>query len=103
MQAGDNFTFLSTLNHNLVNDSCFNNVTVFILYANSDNFNRASSCSLETGNNVADINNLVNPSAHLTSTSNPNDNLMPVDASLYLNSSSAKVNVTVDNVIYTNK
>ena len=42
-----------------------------------------------------------NPSAHLTSTSNPNDNL--VDASLYLNSSSAKVNVTVDNVIYKNK
>ena len=73
------------------------------MYANSDNFNRASSCSLETGNNVADINNLVNPSAHLTSTSNPNDNLMPVDASLYLNSSSAKVNVTVDNVIYKNK
>ena len=91
LQAGDNFTFPSTPSHNLVNESSFNNVSACILWTNSDNFKEASSGLFETGNNVADINNLVNPSARLTSTSDAYDNL--VDASTCLNSASTKVNV----------
>ena len=75
----------------LVNDSSFNNVSACILWTNSDNFKEASSGLFETGNNVTDINNLVNPSARLTSTSDAYDNL--VDASTCLNSTSTKVNV----------
>ena len=65
------------------------------------NFNEASSGVFETGNNVADINNLVNPSARLTSTSYAYDN--SVDASTCLTSASAKVNVNISNVININK
>ena len=100
LRAGDNFTFPSTPNHNLVNDSCFNNVSACILCANSDNFNEASSALFETGNNVPDINNLVNPSARLISVSDAYDNL--VDASTCLNSASTKVNVNISNVININ-
>ena len=101
LQAGDNFTFPSTPNHNSVNDSCFNNVSACILCANCGNFNEASPGLLETGNNVADINNLVNPSAHLASTTDAYDNL--VDASTCLNSTSTKVNVNISNIININK
>ena len=100
LQAGDNFTFPSTPNHNLVNDSCFNNVSACILCTNSDNFNEANSALFETGNNVADINNLVNSSARLISTSDAYGNL--VHASTCLNSASTKVNVNISNVININ-
>ena len=89
LQVGDNFTFPSTPTHNLVNDVCFSNVTACILCANFNNFNEASSGLFETGKNVADINNLVNPSARLTSTSYAYDN--SVDASTCLTSASTKV------------
>ena len=101
LQAGDNFTFPNTPNHNLVNDACFSNVTACILCANFNNFNEASSGLFETGKNVTDINNLVNPSARLTSTSYAYDN--PVDASTCLTSASTKVNVNISNVININK
>ena len=101
LRAGDNFNFPGTPNHNLVNDSCFNNASACILCANSDNFNEASSGLFETGNNVADINNLVNPSARLTSTSDAYDNL--VDASTCLNSTSTTVNVNISNIININE
>ena len=55
LQAGDNFTFPSTPNHNLINNSCFNNVSACILFTNSDNFNEASSDLFETGSNITDI------------------------------------------------
>ena len=101
LQAGDTFTFPSTPNYNLVNDACFSNVTACILCANFNNFNEASSGLFETGKNVADINNLVNPSARLTSTSYAYDN--SVDASTCLTSASTKVNVNISNVININK
>ena len=101
MEDGDNFTFPSTPSHNLLNDSCFNNVSACILCTNFDNFNEASSGLFETDNNVADINNLVNPSAHLTSASDAYDNL--VEASTCLTSTSTKVNVNISNIININK
>ena len=58
--------------------SCFNNVSTCILCTNSDNFNEVSSGLFETDNNVADINNVVNPSARLTSASDAYDHLVHV-------------------------
>ena len=52
---------------------------------------------MEIGNNVADTNNLVNPSAHLTSASDGYDSL--ADASTCLTSPSSKVNVNISNII----
>ena len=106
MHAGDNFTVPSTPDHNLVNDSSFNNVTGCILHSTSDKFNKTRSGLFDTGNDVAlhdvtDINILVNPCARLTSTSDPYDNL--VDASKCLNSTSTKVNVNISNIININK
>ena len=101
LQAGDNFTFPSTPNHNLINDSYFNNVSVCILRTNSDNFNEASSGLFEIDNNVADINNLVNPSARLTRASDVCDNL--VDASTCLTSTNTKVNVNISSIININE
>ena len=56
---------------------------------------------LKLVNSVADTNNLVNPSAPLTSTSDAYDNL--VDANACLNSTSTKVNVNISNIININK
>ena len=53
------------------------------------------------GKNVADTNNLVNPSAPLSSTSDGYDSL--VDASTCLTSPSTKVNVNISNIIKINK
>ena len=69
--------------------------------ASSGNFDEASSSFIETGNSVADTNNLVNPGARLTSTSDAYDNL--VDANTCLNSTSTKVNVNISNIININK
>ena len=81
--------------------SCFNNVSTCILCTNSDNFNETSSSLFETDNNVADINNLVNPSAHLTTASDAYDDL--AEASTCLTSTITKVNVNISNIININK
>ena len=101
MQVGNNVTVPSTPNRNLVNDSYFNNISACILCASSGNFDEASSGLLKLVNSVADTNNLVNPSARLTSTSDAYDNL--VDANTCLNSTSTKVNVNISNIININK
>ena len=65
LQDGDNFSFPSTPNHDLIND-----VSASISCTNSDNFNEASSGLFETGNNV--------PSTRLTSANDLYDDLMLV-------------------------
>ena len=56
---------------------------------------------MEIGNNIADINNLVNPSTRLTSAGDGYDSL--VDASTCLTSTSTKVNENISNIININK
>ena len=77
------------------------NVSACILCTNSDNFNETSSGLFETDNNVADINNLVNPSARLTTASDAYDHL--AEASTCLTSTITKVNVNISNIININK
>ena len=101
MQVGNNVIVPSAPSRNLVNDSYFNNVSACILCASSGNFNEASSGFIETCNSMADTNNLVNPSARLTSTNDAYDSL--VDANISLNSTSTKVNVNISNIININK